>query len=286
MSLFFVDSSCDLGHDQIKKLGIECIDLKYSINDKEFDIADDFDFNKFYSKVRKGVVLNYVAKKEEDFLNVFKPILESGEDIIYIYSSSKLLDSAGVLSAKDKLKDEFPEREIAVVDSSNMSIGYGLVCYLLAMQYRNGLSVQEIVEYSNKIKDEIALYMLVDSLEGLSVRGLIDSKMVSGTALNIKPIIAVDIDGAVQMIDKVSGKKKAIQKLIEILRQRGENVVDYPIAICYSGVEKDAVDMADKIKEYFGDDIQILVSPMMPSSTSIVGLGAIGVAFHVHKKMN
>ena len=157
---------------------------------------------------------------------------------------------------------------------------------MTAIQYRNGLSVKELVDYSEQLRDEIAFYLFVDSLEGLSVRGLIDSKMVSGTALNIKPILAIDIDGKVQLIDKVSGKKKAINKLIEILRQKGENIVDYPLSICYSGAEKEAIEMADKIKEYFGDDVQIIISPMTPNSTALIGLGAIGVAFHIHKKIH
>lgn len=34
MSLLFVDSGSDLGFDQIKMLGIECVNLPYSINDR------------------------------------------------------------------------------------------------------------------------------------------------------------------------------------------------------------------------------------------------------------
>ena len=61
MSLFFVDSGCDLGFDQIKKLGIESINLNYTINDKEMEFNSEFDYDKFYSKFKKGVCVNYIV---------------------------------------------------------------------------------------------------------------------------------------------------------------------------------------------------------------------------------
>ncbi|MBQ7351708.1 MAG: DegV family EDD domain-containing protein, partial [Clostridia bacterium] len=257
MSLFFVDSSCDLGKSQIKKLGIECIDLSYSINDKIFCQDDEFEYAKFYSKLRKGTVLNEIGLEKEDYINIFSPILETGEDIVYVYNSARTVGENELLSAKDFLLEKYPNSKMLLINSKNVSCGHGVVCYLLAMKYRSGASLDEIEEYSLKIIDEIATYCVVDSLEYLSNYNKIDGAKVSGTALNIKPIVAIDIDGNYQLVEKVSGKKKALGKLIEIIRQRGENVVDYPIAVCHSGAEKDAQLIVEKLKEYFGSDIQI-----------------------------
>ena len=37
MSLIFIDSGSDLDFEQIKKLGIESINLNYTINDKKYE---------------------------------------------------------------------------------------------------------------------------------------------------------------------------------------------------------------------------------------------------------
>ena len=50
MSLFFVDSNCDLEKDYIKKLGFECINLPYSINDMKLEFDYNYDYKKFYPK--------------------------------------------------------------------------------------------------------------------------------------------------------------------------------------------------------------------------------------------
>ena len=57
MSLIFVDSSCDLDFQQIKNLGIECFHLPFVLNGEEGSTNSDFDYHKFYSKLRKGIVV-------------------------------------------------------------------------------------------------------------------------------------------------------------------------------------------------------------------------------------
>ena len=286
MSLFFVDSSCDLSNDQIKKLGIECIDLSYTINDKQYCQNEEFDYSKFYSKLRKGVILNEEALKKDDYINTFLPILETGEDIIYVYNSARSIDESILLSAKNELLEKSLSGKLLLINSKNISCGHGVVCYLLAMKYRSGATLDEIEDYSYKIIDEVAMFCVVDSLEFLSNYNKIDGTKIAGTALNVKPIIAIDIDGNYQLIEKVSGKKKAVAKLVEIVRQKGENVIDYPIAVCHAGAEKDAMAIVEKLKEYFGNDIQLFEMNASPASTSILGLGTVAVSFHIHKKMH
>lgn len=284
MSLLYVDSGCDLSRDQIKKLGVECVDLPYAINDNTQYFSDEFDYDKFYSKVRKGVVLNYKPLSKQEYIDIFEPAIKS-DDVIYIHSSGNLIDYDILHKAKVALLKKYPDRRMELIDSANISVGQGVFSYLLARMYRNGATIDEIVSASDKLKNEVALYMIVDSLDELSNHGLIDKNMITGTALNIKPIISIDIDGKVQVVDKASGRKRAVNKLIDIVRQRGENIVDYPIAICHSHCKDESEMIEIKLKEYLGEDIQIFSERLSPSNTALFGINAIGVAFHVHSKI-
>lgn len=285
MSLLFVDSGSDLSFDQIKMLGIECVNLPYSINDRVLAFSEEFDFDKFYSKCRKGIIIDRSPLSKQEYIDIFEPAIK-GDDIIYIHENGKLLDMNLLESVKDALLKKYEGRRFELIDSSSYSIGYGVIAYLLARLYRNGGTIDEIVDSSFDIKRETATYMILDGLEGLNNHGLLEENKVVGTSLNIKPIIAIDIDGNIQIVDKVSGRKKAINRLIELVRQTGENVVDYPISIVHSHLDSDATDIENRLKATYGEDIQLFSQKMTPENVALFGIHAIGVTFHTHSRIH
>ena len=284
MSLFFVDSGCDLGFDTIKKLGIESINLPYSINDKQLEYTQDFEADKFYSKYKKGVCVNFLPLTEQNYIDIFDPCLSQGDDIIYVHSSSKIIDYNALYSAREKLLQTYPDRKFELVDTANVSIGQGLIAYECALLYRKGYSVSEIFEQAFEIKNNYAMYFSCDSLEQMCNNNIIDSNLVSGTALNIKPILAVNFDGEIEIIDKVSGKKKVISRLVELCRQTGQNVADYMIGIVYSSDQKSAEELRSKLNESFGDEITVIMERVSPSNAALLGNSVLGLSFRVHKK--
>lgn len=286
MSLFFVDSSCDLNVQQIKNLGIECLNIQYEINEQGKVFGEDFEFDKFYSKLRKGVVLTSKGLTKKDYIKVLTPVLDGGDDIVYVYSSGEVFDNKALLSAQDSLKESYPDRRIEFIDSKNVSIGCGAICFELAKMYHNGATIDEIVEHSYEIIDSVANYMIVDSLEMLTLTGAIDSSVAVGSALNVKFIVSVDIDGKIRLVEKVVGRKRAVAKLIQIIRQTGKNVADNPIFISDSGAKEEVSGLVLKLKEYFGQEIIIYQQRISPSNAVVLGNNAISLAFRTNKKMH
>ena len=286
MSLFFVDSGCDLDLEQIRAMGVECINLPYMLNENTFSISSGYDFDKFYSKTRKGVCIVQKLLSKQEYIDIFDTVLKNGDDIIYVHSSSAIIDYESLLSAKDMLLKKYKDRKFELIDSLNLTIGQGILSYLLALQYRNGNTVDEIVESSYKLRDEFATYFMVDSAEQLNNYNLLGGNALSGSMLNIKPIITIDIAGKLQVVEKISGRKKAINKLIEIIRQSGENVTDYPIGIVYTNNAVDVEQLEEKIYEYFGKDIKLFKVRLTPSNCALLGNGVLGLSFHVHRKIH
>jgi len=280
MSLFFVDSGCDLGNEYIKKLGIECLDFGCLMENKDY-IPEDED--KVYSKIKKGLKFKAKPYTVEDYEKVFDVCLGQGDDIFYIASNVNVSDN--LYLAKDMLLEKYPDRKFEIVEDKNFSIGGGIIAYNLALEYRKGASVQELKELAESMRDEYATYFGVDSLENLKEAKLLEGAGLSGTALSIKPMISIDLDGVMTVVDKVSGRKKVILKLIEYIRQLGKNVADYPIGIMYSNNLQDMEELKEKVQEYFGKDVLILTSKLSASNVGLTGLGTLGISFHVHKKM-
>ncbi len=286
MSLFFVDNSCDLEFEQIRKLGIECFGIPYMINNVEHSFTDDFDYEKFFSKVRKGVVLTTRPLTKKEYVKALEPALKNGDDIVYVYASEKLLDSSALHKAYDTLIKNYPNRKIELIDSKNFSAGLGLVALDLALKYRNGQSVEEISESSYAVKDKIATYMVVKSLENLKLNGVVDGNNLVGSTLNVNYIVAVDYDGEFKVVEKVAGRKKALSKLVQIVRQQGQNINDYTLIVTESQMGSDGADIIDKLKEYYGEEIKVILQKMSPTSTAIAGPGSVAIAFRVSRKLN
>ena len=285
MSLFFVDNGSELTFEQIKSLGIECFNFRYTLNDKVLDFDDKFDYDKFYSKFKKGVCVGLYNYSAQDYVDIFEPCLQQ-DDIIYICGSQDVAFNENLYKARDILTEKYSDRSFKIIESKNFSIGQGIVSYLLALGYKKGDNLEEIENKSFEIRDEIATYFMVDNVEQLYLNNLLPSNSVAGTSLNIKPILTIDIDGKFQVIDKVSGKRKALSTLITYIRQIGKNVADYPIGIVYTDNENMAIELKDEILSLFGEEVKIIMSRMSPVNSAILGRGALGLSFHVHKKVH
>lgn len=287
MSLFFAGSSSDLNHNTIKKLGIECINYPYKKDNNIHFYDEDFNFTGFYSKLRKGTNFGYVNLSENDYLTKFEECFKQGDDVVFVHSSGSIVDNSSLENLKSQLEEKYPERKLFLIDSKNISVGEGAVAYNCAMLYRKGEDLKNIYEKSLEYVNESAFFFATNSTKTLEENNLIEKTAITGgTALNIKPIWTVNIDGKIELFDKVSGKKKCIAKLVEIVRQFGENVVDYPIEIVYTYDENSANELKEKLLQTFGNDLSINIERMSPSNVMLLGEDLLGVAFHIHRKLH
>ncbi len=287
MSLLFAGSSSDLNIKSIKKLGIECVHYPYKKNGKVHIYEEDFDFDGFFSKLKKGSNFEYVDITAEEYIQIFEPCFLMGDDVIFVHSSEKIKNVDGLKEAKLLLEEKYPDRRLELIDSKNISIGEGLVTYGCAMLYRKGESINSIVEKSIDIINESAFFFVTNSSRKLEENNIVsDIPIAGGTMLNIKNIWNVNIDGQVELYDKVSGKKKAVSKLLDIIRQLGENVADYPIGIVYTGDEVSANELKEKIISTFDADLNIHLERLTPNNAMLLGDDVLGLAFHIHRKLH
>lgn len=265
MSLFFVDSNCDLGHELIDKLSAECID---------FDKVDASSDSQSTSR----------TISEKDYYDIFSQCFDRGDDVAYAFASQKIYNIQELEKSRDLLLKNYPNRKLQLIDTSSFSVGQGLISYALALEYRNGASVDELKAISEKIKGEYQVFIAVDSVTNLINKKMLDSKVLTGSALNIKNIISIGNDGRFEILDRVSGKKKSMNRLIEYINELGSNVVDYPIAIVYTHKDE-AIELKSKIMELLGDDAQILMEKFTTNNLEMLGSNGVGICFHTKKRV-
>ena len=130
MSKFFCDSNCELWFDKVEALGINYISMPYTIDNEEiyYDLGKNSDNRAFFQKMRKGSVPKTSALNMQDYIDYFKPVLESGEDVVYVTFSHKMSATFESLDkAIAQLKTEYPDRRISEVDTKHISMAAGIV---------------------------------------------------------------------------------------------------------------------------------------------------------------
>jgi DegV family protein with EDD domain len=71
-----------------------------------------------------------------------------------------------------------------------------------------------------------------------------------GTILNIKPILSLDSQGVVQAVDKARGSRKAMLRIVELLKEHfGDEPVD--VTVAWTNPNHTANELAELIKSRF-----------------------------------
>lgn len=216
--VIFTDSSCDISAELLKQWGVVCVDLSFHLDGESKTYANsDMPTKQFYAMMRKGKLFRTAASNMEDFRAVLEPVLQAGNDILYIGFSSGLSNtvSAGRMAAME-LQEAYPERKLRVIDTLCASAGEGLVLYYAVQKKASGASLEETAAYVEELLPHLCHWFTVDELIYLKRGGRISAASAFvGGVLNIKPVLHVDDEGHLINVLKVRGRKKAIETMAQ-----------------------------------------------------------------------
>ena len=256
--IIFTDSGCDILPEKLAEWQIPALDLtfKFDGDDKEYMNAD-MDVKTFFDRMRKGGVAKTSAVNMERFRIGFEEILKEGNDILYLgFSGGLSTTSNSARLAADDLRDEYPERKIIVVDTLCASAGHGLIVYLTMQKKNEGATIEEAAEYAKSVMYNIDHWVTVDDLVYLKRGGRISPTVAFvGNALGLKPIIHVDGEGKLVSVEKIRGRKGAINHLAEKYAQLALDKENGTIFISHADCIEDANTLADILKANHGVDV-------------------------------
>jgi DegV family protein with EDD domain len=275
--VLMTDDSCDLPREYLTSHNIEVIQLSYTIDGTEYR-SYDVSPKGFYDFLRQGKMPVTAQVNVEDMRLFMEPFLEAGRDVLYIAFSSGLSGTcnSGVMAATE-LQVVYPGRKVIVVDSLAASLGQGLMIYKVQQMREQGMVMEDIAKWVEDNRDHVAHLVAVEDLMHLHRGGRV-SKMsaIAGSMLGIKPIIHLDVDGKLKVIDKVRGRK---QSLMDIVKKMQDYVGDTPndfFMVCHADCEEDAQYVADLVTERFGikDYLINYIGPVIGSHT---GCGVVAL---------
>lgn len=247
-----VDSACDLTEEQYNKYGIEMIPLTVQLDNKEYRDGIDITPKTIYDAMRKGKKPMTSQVSLQTFKSIFTKYAEKKQPLLYLAFSSEL--SGTYQTAKmmeQQVRDEYPDAELHVLDTKCASIGYGLVAIRVAKLAHEGAKMDELIEMASYHATHMEHIFTVDDLNYLYRGGRVSrTAAFVGTLLNIKPILHVD-SGRLIPIEKIRGSKRLLDRMLEIMDERGIDFENQMIGISHGDDLERAEKLAEKIKEKY-----------------------------------
>lgn len=216
------DSTADISVEERKALGIEMIPLKVHFGEETYrDGGIDITPEQFYAKLTASSEMPTTSQPSPaDFMDVYKKLSDDPDTQIISIHLAAILSGTyqSAVLAKSMLEEE--GAGIHIVDSRSASYGHGMMAVVAAKEAMDGKSVEEILASIEKLRSECRIYFIVDTLQYLHKGGRIGkASALFGSLLNIKPILTLDDSGQVTPVDKVRGHKKALKRIVDMLKE-------------------------------------------------------------------
>ena len=262
--------------------GIKTVPLTLIVEGEEMQLTstEDFDYDDYYKKLSEGMKASTSQVNPAQFADCFEPILEAGEDILYIGLSGGVTGSvnSAKIAAADLMED-FPDRQIRIVDSLGASLGEGILVVEAAECRDSGMSVDETADRIDFTKFCMYQVFVVDDLKHLRRTGRISGALASlGTMMDIKPILKGDTEGKIVVECKARGRKQAIKALAEKYRDLVVDPEEQIVGISYGGKREDAVHLANLVSK-IAQPKKIWMVAHEPVTGAHVGPGMLALYF-------
>ncbi len=280
-------SSSDLSKEYFAKRNIPVVYFHFELGGTQYedDMGESVPPKELFRRMLAGEDTKTSQVSVGEYEEFFTPFLKEGKDILHVTLSSGLsgtVNSARI--AAENLKETYPDRKIYIVDSLGASSGYGFLMDLLADQRDKGMEIDELRDFAEENKLHVHHWFFSTDLT-FYIRGGRVSKTAGtiGNVLGICPLLNMDSDGLLIPREKIRGKKKVSQRIVEKMAEHADNGKAYSgkCFISQSDCEEDARYVADLIEKTFPNlNGKVVIYPIGATIGSHTGPGTIAVFFH------
>jgi DegV family protein with EDD domain len=184
--------------------------------------------------------------------------------------------------AQELAEERLLGMRVAVVDSGSAAMGQGFVALAAARAAAAGQTLEEVVRAAEEVRRRVQMVVMLDTLEYLALAARIPHiTALLGGVLAIKPIILFD-QGAVHQLARVRTRRRAIEQLLEQLRQRVPAAGRLHVAVHHTQAETEARELAARIGAAFAC-AELLTTEFTPVMGAYCGPGLLAIAFYAEE---
>lgn len=273
-----VNSTVDLPKKWLEERNVPVVPLRYTIDGETYEDMGGLSSKEFFQKLRDGKMAITSQVNPEEAKEALEAFVKEGKDVLHLAFSSGLSGTCNSMKiAAEELNEEYPEAKIIVIDTLCACLGEGLLLYKALQQKESGKTLEETAKWVEENKLHICHNVTVDDLNHLHRGGRVSkATAVIGTMVQIKPIIHVDNNGKLQVVGKERGRKKALNKIVEMSAEQAKGWENDIVMITHGDCIEDAEYVASVVRKKMGVD-NILINNIGTVIGSHTGPGVVAV---------
>lgn len=279
-----IDSSGNVPLDIIEKYNIDEISFYFKFKNTDYMKENiDYKTNDFFKHMEENPddIPKTSAPNIYDWLSLFKKRYAQGaRKYIVTTVAAKLSGSfQAANSAKEMFEESYDDVHVEVVNSNTCACGQAALEIWIAKMIDKGKDFESIVKKTHEMIPYVNTLFTVNSLKYMQAGGRIGAAAAFlGKVINIKPVCEF-IDGEVQVIKPIIGRRKSIRVMIDVVISRITDINRSIIVLQHAKSQKDADYMYQYLKEKTKDHIQVFSNNLGITVGAHSGPGSIGIGF-------
>ena len=243
-----LDSSCDLmPQHAFKNANIKIAPLTIRVGDKEFVDDETIDIPQLLEAMDKEKSASSTACPPP---NAFYEHFITADNIICICITSNLSGTYNAaVQAAEMVKEEYPEKKVHVVNSWSTAGEMVLIARYADKLIGEGLAFDTIVKKVEEYAKEVRLVFTLEKFDNLIKAGRMKplvGKVVA--ALGIHLIAQASDMGTVELMFKVRGDEKTLEKMVDYMNEQ-KDMTDKPVVISHCNNHKAVERISQLIRE-------------------------------------
>ncbi len=275
---FITDTDSSLPADIAHEYGIALIPIPVSFGEDTYITGETIDDNKLFEIIdATGKLPTTAAPSPSAYETAFKEALDGGADqIICICCSSKV---SAIYNNAQMAADAFPEADITVIDSLQVSLALGFLVLYAVEAANKGADKAAVLNLIEDLRPRIHVYGALPTLKYLAMGGRM-GKLAAGVAntLEIKPILT-SRDGKLDLLEKVRTWKKARNRLVELAENCTEGKTVHRVGMIHVNNEDGAQTLHKQLSERITLPADYLLAEFTAGLSVHTGSGVVGFVF-------
>jgi DegV family protein with EDD domain len=279
-----IDTGATIPEELVRKYDIKMIPMITVFGDKAYrdliDLKTPAELFKLVEKADKFPTTS--APPPADYLEVYRQLSQKVDSILCVTITSEMsMSFKSATLAKKMAKKELPKVNIEVFDSRITVGATGFIALAAARAAAKGQDLAQVVAVAKEVQSKVNMVLIMGTLSYLAKSGRIGrAQALMGNMLSIKPIIEVPTStGLVEPVTRVRTKPKAINQLLDIVKQRVGAENPLHVMVGHTIVPDEAERLKQMVRDQF-NCVELYVCEFHPTATLITGPRNLGLSFY------
>jgi DegV family protein with EDD domain len=272
------DSDSSLSADFAARHAIRLVPIGINFGEETFEAGVNIDDRELFRRVdRLNKLPTTSAPSAGNFKAAFEAAFHDGFDsLVCLCVSSEV---SATYNAALNARELFPERDIAVIDSRNLSLGQGFMAAAAAEAAARGESKEQVIAAALELGGRVKYYGALATLKYLAMSGRV-GYLAAGMAslIDLKPILTIR-GGKLEMLEKIRTRKKALERLIELAQADSGGRAVERMALLHVNALEEARKFEQQLRAAVPCPAEIDYFELGPGLSVHTGAGLIAVAF-------